>query len=301
MRPGVFSSDLTGRPLLGAFWVLAFTLLAVGSRVQSQEPSRPADSVAEAARNAREQALNSTKPAKIITNDDLAPQTPLPSAPVTETPASAATSPTTSSSTATASTTGTGTGTGIAEASASKPAAEVQTAQAGNCNNPEDERLKAELQAAQDELDQIRSELSYNPQVISDNDVDMTNFKSGSSGVAFGSPPLLQTQPQDPARVNEVILEQKIASLKEAERIACDSPEDAGIQRRIDAAEKELKLLQQQFDLDRTAFYSKPDYTDDPAGKAKLDDEQQQIQSLQSEIDSLKAQLPPPSTEQTAE
>jgi len=36
-------------------------------------------------------------------------------------------------------------------------------------------------------------------------------------------------------------------------------------------------------------------------GKAKLDSEQQQIQSLQSEIDRLKEELPPPKTNQVVE
>lgn len=271
MKPCILSSNLAGWQLLGASWVLSLTMLALGPPAQSQEPSHPPGSVADAARNAREQISNSAKPAKIFTNDDLGAQPSSPSASATP------------------------------EESSSKAPTQAQTPQTGNCNNPEDARLKTELQAAQDELDQIRRELSYNPPVISDDDVDLTNFKSGFSGVAFGSPPLLQTQPQDPARVNEVILQQKIASLKEASRIACDSPEDAGIQRKLDSAEEQLNLLQRQFDLDQAAYYSKPDYSDDPTGKAKLDEEQQQIQSLQSEIDRLKEQLPPPATNQVAE
>jgi hypothetical protein len=158
-----------------------------------------------------------------------------------------------------------------------------------------------ELQAAQEELDQIRRELSYDPKVISDGDVDLKNFKSGSSGLAFGSPPLLQSQPQSPARINEVILEEKIASLKQASRIACDSPEDAGIQKQLDSAEGELKSLRSEFDLDQAAYYSKPNYAEDTTGKARLDAEQQHIESLQSEIERLKGELAQPKTNQVAE
>jgi hypothetical protein len=225
----------------------------------------------QAARNAREQQSKSTTHPTIITNDDLGVQSPLPSA------------------------------SAIPPESSSKNLAEVPTPQTPGCNNPEDERLKTDLQASQEELDQIQRELSYAPTVISGGNVDLTNFKPGSSGLAFGSPPLSQTQPQAPARVSEVILEQKIASLKEASRIACDSPKDAGIQKRLDSAERELKLLQREFDLDRAAYYSKPNYAGDTTGKAKLDTEQQQIQSLQSEIDRLKEELPPPQTSQVVE
>jgi hypothetical protein len=158
-----------------------------------------------------------------------------------------------------------------------------------------------ELQSAQDELDQLRRELSYNPQAISGGDVDLKNFRSGTSGLAFGSPPLLQSQPQAPGRVNEVILEERIASLREASRIACDSPKDAGIQKKLDSAEKELKLLQREFDLDQSTYYSKTNYAADAAGKARLDAEQQQIESLQSEIEHLKDELPAPTTNQVPE
>jgi hypothetical protein len=84
------------------------------------------------------------------------------------------------------------------------------------------------------------------------------------------------------------MLEQKITALKEAARIACDSPEDAAIQRKLDATEQQLKLLQSEFALDQAAYYSN---ADDTTGKAKLDAEQEQIQSLQSEIERLKDQL----------
>jgi hypothetical protein len=239
--------------------------LALSAPARPQEPAQPAESVVEAARNARELASNSAAHPKVFTNDDLGVQA---------SPLSASANPPKPSS---------------------QPESENRTeapTQPAGCHNPEeDDRLKQELQATQDELDQTRGELSYDPKVISDGDVDMTNFKSGSSGLAFGSPPLSQAQPQAPARVTEVMLEEKIAAMKQAARIACDSPEDAGIQRKLDAAEQQLKLLQNEFALDRAAYYSKPNYAGDSAGKEKLDAEQEQIQSLQSEIERLKDQL----------
>ena len=239
--------------------------LALSASARPQEPAQPAESVVEAARNAREQASNSAAHPKVFTNEDLGVQLSSPSA--------SANPPKPSS----------------------EPASENRTeapTQPAGCHNPEeDDRLKQELQATQDELDQTRRELSYDPKVISDGDVDMTNFKSGSSGLAFGSPALSQAQPQAPARVTEVMLEEKIADLKQAARIACNSPEDAGIQRKLDAAEQQLKLLQDEFALDRAAYYSKPNYAGDSAGKDKLDAEQEQIESLQSEIERLKDEL----------
>jgi hypothetical protein len=261
MKPCNLPLSLTGRLL-----ALVSLGLLIAAPARSQEQPTPAQTVTDAARNAREQA-SSSKNAKVFTNDDL-------STPPTPTGAPAAASP-----------------------EASPKQAEAQPAESTpSCDNAKDERIKAELQAAQDELDQTRNQLNQDPKVISDNDVDMSNFKSGSSGVAFGSPPLLQSQPQSPERINEVMLEQKVASLKQASQIACDTPKDAAIQRNIDSSETQLKYLKRQFDLDQSAYYSKPDYAGDTAGKAKLDDEQQQIQSLQDEIDRLKSELPASST-----
>ncbi len=148
-----------------------------------------------------------------------------------------------------------------------------------------------ELQAAQQELDRVRGELSHQPTVISGNDLDLQYFKPGNSGLNVGAPPLLNAQPLNPARVTEVELEEKIASLKNASRLACEPPEVASIQSKLDQTEQQLKLLQRDFALHQDAYYSRSDFAGDAAGKARLDAEQQQIQSLQSEVDRLKNEL----------
>jgi hypothetical protein len=242
-------------------WSLTIMFLVLVPSARSQEPPLPAGAIAQAARNLREQKPNSTKHPKTITNDDLPMQYSAPSASVSS-PGPASTK--------------------VAEAT--KPAS-------AECDNEDADRLKADLLAAQEEQDQIRSELSYHPKVISDGDVDMTNFKPGSSGFNVGSPALMQSQPQAPARVTEVIVDEKIASLKRALLISCQSPKDAEVQASLDQAEQDLKLLQRQFALDQNAFYSSPSYSGDTAGQARLDAEQQQIRSLQSEIERMKAEL----------
>jgi hypothetical protein len=251
---------------------LAITLfaLALGAPLRSQEPPHPAESVAEAARNAREHQSGSTKHPKIVTNDDLGVQYP-----VLGTPASPA-------------------------VSSSASVAEVPKPPGAECDNPDADRLNADLLAAQAEQDQVRREVSYNPLAISGGDVDMKNFKPGSSGVDLGGPPLLETKPPAPARMREVSLDEKIASLKRALRIACDSSEDAGIQTELDGVEQQLKVMQREFDLDQNAYYSKTNYAADTAGKAKIDAELQQIRYLQSEVDRLKGELAASKTNQTS-
>jgi hypothetical protein len=80
------------------------------------------------------------------------------------------------------------------------------------------------LQATLQRLDQLRHELYPQAQVISGNDLDLTHFKPGYSGFFVGAPPLLEAQPPIPARVTEAELEDKVASLTKAVRLACEYP-----------------------------------------------------------------------------
>ncbi len=243
--------------------LLAFSLVALAlvPAARSQEPQRPAESLAEAARNAREQqSLSSTHP-KIITNADLEAQNLPPSA------------------------------LELSRGPSSTNQTEAPQPPVPGCSNSQAENLKADLANAEGERDRIRRELSNQPPVISDGDFDLTNFKPGSSGLDVGAPPLLNTQPPSPARVAEVSLDDKIASLKRALRIACDSPKDAAIQTKIDHAQNELNWLLRQLALDQDTYYSTPNYAQDTAGKAKLDAELQQVEDLQSKIAEWKDEL----------
>ena len=297
MKPGIFQREQTvgvGVRRL-ASWVspvnIVVMALALGMPAWAQEPSQPEESVADAARAARDQKASASKQAKVVTTDDLVPPAPLPAESGSSEAPSVPSVKKTTPSTAPKSNAGPSTSNAPSSATTATSPGDEAAAEKTNCDNPDNQRLKAELQAAEEERDQLRSELNADPPVISGGNVDMTNFKPGNSGVAFGSPALTQAVPQSPARIQEVELNQRIASLERAMKIACDSPEDAGIQRKIDEAEQQLKWLQRQFDLDSNAYYSKPNYGNDTEGKAKLDDEQQQISDAQSEIERLKQEL----------
>ena len=240
---------------------LIVTVLALAFAVPARpQESHPARSVVEAARNAREHKTNSAKHSKIITNADLGEER------------------------------------SAAIDSALVPPPSTDTAKMSNppaadCDNSRVAGLKMELQATQQELDRVRSELSYQPKVISGSDLDLQYFKPGKSGLNVGAPPLSDHVPPSPARVTAVELEEKTESLKSALRLACDPPEAASIQGKLDQTEQQLKLLQRDFALHQDAYYSRTDYAGDTAGKARLDAELQQIQSLQSEVDRLRNEL----------
>lgn len=234
--------------------------LSFAVRLRAQEPSVQTVSVVDAARSARERAFSSGKHSKIITNSDLGVQLPVPSASTFDLQLAATN------------------------------ADEVSNPLPAGCDNPQAERLRAELQAAQQELGQLRRDLQNNSPVVSGKDLDLQYFKPGNSGFNVGAPPLLDTEPPAPARVTEVELAERIESLQKALRLGCEPPEAARIQSAIDDDERELDLFQRQFALDQEDYYSRP-VTERLGGNPQLDAEQQQIQELQAEIEDLKAQL----------
>src|SRR5260370_3345746 len=190
--------------------ILAILALAFAAPARSQEPSYPMESIVQAARNARERKANSTKHPKIITNADLEQRHP-----ATVDPSLDLRFPETY-------------------------ADDVSTPPAADCDNPEAARLSMQLQAAEQELDQLRRELSYQPEVISNGDLDLEYFKPGGSGLYVGAPPRLEVEPPPPARVAEAQLEERIDSLQKALRIPCEPPEPARVQSDLDQAEQEL-------------------------------------------------------------
>jgi len=254
--PGLLGSLTLALPL-SAISLIMFLALVFATPALSQQPS---PSVAQAARNAREHKAHSAKAAKIFTNDDVDAERSL-------------------------------AGDSALVPPASTDSAKISNPLSKDCDNPRAEGLKLDLQDAQQELDQVRRELSYQPTVISGNNLDLQYFKPGNSGLSVGAPPLSNVMPPLPARVTEVELQEKMESLKSALSLTCDPPEAASIQRKLDLAKQQLGLLQREFALDQNTYYSRTDFAQDTAGKARLDAEQQQIQSLQSEIDRLSSEL----------
>jgi hypothetical protein len=79
-----------------------------------------------------------------------------------------------------------------------------------------------------------------------------------------------------------------------------NAKEIADLKVQIKQAQGDLDLLQRQLSLEQDNYFSKPDYTHDTAGKAKVDGIKQQVGDAQQALDRLKAKLaelqpvPPP-------
>ncbi len=127
--------------------------------------------------------------------------------------------------------------------------------------------------------------------VLSDDDLPKRPSQPGPDSLNVGAPAKLETQPPSPEAVAAAEAADKDAE-KEALRMATE--EDAQIARlkqQIALAEKDLDLLQRELALDQDTYYSKPDYANNTAGKAKLDAEKAQISDKQQEIERLKTRL----------
>ena len=241
--------------------LLFFFSAALAAPVESQDSTQQADSVVDAARQARERKANSTRHPKLITNADLGLEDPAPN------------------------------DSASLVSWSSDPAGAAAPPTAGSCDHTEAQRLKRELQAAEHELANLHREIIIRSPRGSNRDIDLQYFRPGSSGLDVGSPPLLNSEPPTPARVAQVELEERIASLQKALRIACAPPEAGAILTKVDDLEQQLTLLLRKFALDQDTYYSKTDFAQDTAGSAQLDAEQRQIQILQARIELLKQEL----------
>jgi chromosome segregation ATPase len=65
----------------------------------------------------------------------------------------------------------------------------------------------------------------------------------------------------------------------------------AGLKKQLADAQGDLDLLRRQFALQRDTYYSNPDYVHDTAGKAQLDQLNQQISDKQQAVEELKTRV----------
>jgi hypothetical protein len=123
--------------------------------------------------------------------------------------------------------------------------------------------------------------------VITDDDLDKSNFKPGQEGLDVGAAPKLEIGPPSPEAVAAAEADDKAAEQEAADQ----DGEIAKLKEKIVDAEKDLDLAQRQFALDQDSYLTNPAYQSDTAGKAKLDGEKQQINDKQQEVERLKTRL----------
>ena len=132
--------------------------------------------------------------------------------------------------------------------------------------------------------------------VITDETLDV---KKGDVQSATAEQPRIPGTPQAPApgassTANAPAASAADAASSSATQAAKDGKEPkevTDLKEKIKQAESDLDLLNREYRLDQDAYFSKPDYANDTAGKQKLDDEKAQIGNKQQEVDGLKAKL----------
>ena len=126
--------------------------------------------------------------------------------------------------------------------------------------------------------------------VITDDDLDRKNFKPGQDGLNVGASPMMETEPPSAQAVAAAEAADE-APEQQAKDAAEQDKQSAKLKLEVTEAENGLDVAQRQLALDQDSFLSNPDHVHDVAGKAKLDDEKQDISNRQQEIERLKVRL----------
>ena len=122
--------------------------------------------------------------------------------------------------------------------------------------------------------------------VITDDDLKRS-FQPGQEGLNVGAAPQLETTAPSQQAVAAAEVGDKAAGKEAADQ----DPEIEALKVQIADAEKDLDLSQRQLALDQDSYLSNPANANDTAGKAKLDNEKQQIESEQQTVERLKLRL----------
>jgi hypothetical protein len=126
--------------------------------------------------------------------------------------------------------------------------------------------------------------------VITDDDLDRKNVKPGQDGLNVGASPMMETEPPSAQAVASAEAADE-APEQRAKDAAEQDKQSAKLKLEIAEAENGLDVAQRQLALDQDSFLTNPDHVHDVAGKAKLDDEKQDISNRQQEVERLKVRL----------
>jgi hypothetical protein len=238
---------------------------------QSAPPHAPsASSIVEAARATRQHISESVSHPRVITNDHFQARPRSGGSSAYPLPSPAAN----------------------AQLAALPPGSAPQASEDSGCyNSVAAGDVASQLIAAEDQRVQLQRGLSPQQSVIFGNSLDLRSYQAGYSGIYIGSAPLQESQPPAPARVDLAAINDQIATLKNSLQLACDPPEVATLQSKLNAVNTTLDWSQRELALDQDSFYSDPDYARDTAGQTYLNAQQAYIDALASEEDLLTQQL----------
>jgi hypothetical protein len=127
--------------------------------------------------------------------------------------------------------------------------------------------------------------------VITDDDLDRRNFQPGQEGLNVGAAPKLETEPASAQAVAAAEASDKAAEQADAKDAAEQDAKIDKLKLQVKQTETDLDLARRELSLDQDSYFANPNYSQDAAGKAKLDSEKQQINDKEQELEQLKARL----------
>jgi len=127
--------------------------------------------------------------------------------------------------------------------------------------------------------------------VITDDDLDRRNFQPGQEGLNVGVTPKLETEPPSAQAVAAAEASDKAAQQADLKDAAEQDAKIDKLKVQVKQAENDLDLARRELSLDQDSYFTNPNYSQDTAGKAKLDSEKQQINDKEQELERLKARL----------
>jgi hypothetical protein len=157
-------------------------------------------------------------------------------------------------------------------------------------SRPQDAQSESVADAARRAREKKKSSSTKSAKVITDDDLAGRNFQPGQEGLNVGATPKLETEPPSAQAVAaaEASDAAEQADLKEA------AEQDAKIDKlklQVKQAESDLDLARRELSLDQDSYFSNSSYSQDAAGKAKLDSEKRQINDKEQEVERLKTRL----------
>jgi hypothetical protein len=127
--------------------------------------------------------------------------------------------------------------------------------------------------------------------VITDDDLDKKNVKPGAQGLTVDATAKLETQPPTSDAVAAAATLTSPSADPATTPAASDDPEILKMKEVVADAERDMDLLKRELALQQDTFLSNADHQHDPAGKARLDSLQQQLNDKQQDVDRLKTRL----------
>ena len=132
---------------------------------------------------------------------------------------------------------------------------------------------------------------SSSSKVITDDDLDRRNFQPGQEGLNVGAKPKLETEPPSAQAVAAAEASDKAAEQVDPKDAAEQDAKIDKLKLQVKQAETDLDLARRELSLDQDSYFANANYSQDTAGKAKLENEKQQINDKEQELERLKARL----------